>query len=561
MSQYETTRGLPRIVSLYRCSSVALSAVLDKDPWADKSGLLVQRSLNGTGEAQPTTTFSEWTAVQSAITAEEKDKLYHLFDQSLDQGEPVDFYSDGTKLLHMAAMEERCVRTHRAASGSWTRCNHAGQYRQGGLGVFENNPGSLAKTNYLPNGDFLDGTTGWTATGNVSIAAVQYLPPGGRLSYWGRIQASDTTGSGTVYVDSELESRLDGIAYVTVSFLARAERNSLQAPTTPVTLKLKAADGSGSTLTVGTCTPTAKPQRFFFTQALSGSIGTVSDLTLRTVFDVTNATRTAPVYITEVQVEVRRFATGFVPYSTTRTTATGSRATDESLRFVNPIEYALQQPLYAEGGRLSFTISFWFESFWAEGSGIAPASTMYLVSTGQQGTTNYQPIAIYVDQNGYFYGTIYLDDGTPTAKTVTSTNQAIALGSKNHLALTYRDWDGSSAGSGSLKLYLNGTLAESETHSSYLSGAHPTLFVGTDAALGSIANGVIHDLTVDGVYIGGTYADGTTCVIGDFYDASNPPHRERTGGRFLLMPGSDKPAKLSNNLYQLGLKLFEVRLT
>lgn len=556
MANYETRRARPRLAEPFRGLYVDFPYDLDVDPDTTTPELAVQRSLNGSTEAQPTLAYDTLRLQLEALPVADKDKLEAVFDMVLTQGEPVEFYSDSSKLFHLAAMEEKCVRTRRfpSSASTWTRVPHGGQYRLGALGVFK------ASTNYVLNGDFLDGTTDWTASNtDISISAEQYLPPSGKASYALKVQAANTTGTGDVYTDCEMATEVDLLGEVCISFLMRCDRTPSTAVTNNVVLKVKAADGTGSVVTVASITPTTKWTRYYYYQLMDNTtIGAIAtaDATLRLVFSFTNDLRSGPVFISEVQVEDRAYCTGFIPRAATGSTrtATGIRSSDESIRFLNPLSYIHRHSMYSAGSRYAFTVSAWLESFWIEGASGTPSGNMYLWSMGQASGTANEMASVFLTNNGVVTGRVLIDD-TAGFQTLTD-DQTIALGTKMHIALSWQDWDGSAANSGSIKLYVNGVLESSATHSKYAGGAGDYLFIGTDPDGTYEGNMAIHDLTIDGVFI-----DGTTYTINDFYNSTSPPSRERTGWRCVMAPGQKgRPARLKNNLYQLDLQLIESRM-
>jgi len=564
-TQFEQIRGLPRIIEVFNCASYDLTEYLEIDPDTTNNQVEVNRSWNGTTETHVGQNFDMLDVQVVGCDLALKNRLLLTQERSLSRGHQIELMRDGTKLFHATGIEDYDYRGHRFFSGSYSKIPLGGKYKKGAIGVFESNPGVYDKTNYFPNGDWKDGVGTITQSANIDLQVIKYIPPDGPASFWGRVRAKNSTGSGNWYKDFEMPDQLDNLGFITVSILARAERNIESSLTGTLVLKIKCADGTGNTITLGTISPKSTPQWYYFTTVMdSGTIGSVTDTTARLVFEYSANLRNAPISVTNIQVEPRAFATPFKALAESGSTrsADGSRDSNEELYFVNPIAYVLQTNQHQAGSRLKFTVHIWVTIPWTTTN--APSTLMQIMESGERGTINPVGIGFNVDDNGRFYGYVYLDNGSLTRLQVNSGTHTIAKGDEFHLALSYEDFDGTNSGSGSIKLFVGGVQVDSDTHSSYMSNAGAFMLVGIDIAGQYPGNIIFNDLMIEGLAVGDTLLSGDTFEIEDLYDEENPPNLERTVWRCVCSPsqkGRNVKFDSGDNLYNVRMQLIETRMT
>lgn len=560
MANHEERWGLPRLLAPFRNESIELPYDLEEDPEIEDAQLAVQMSLNGSTEAQPTTAYNRLRIMMRGLPTATKRKLDYFWDNILKIGEPVEFYADSKRLFHLAGAEGYCVRTRRFATGTWSVDNaiFTHIWAESLIGIFG------VSENLIKNGDAKDGTTDWTAShADLGLEAVHYLPPGGVTSYCLRAFAAVVPSvTRYFYQDVTLSGALTGVPYVSLSFAYRSEHFG-DAALDDVIIHIQAADGSGTAITGAPWTYSSQPYwtRLNLLVDLSG-LGTPTGSTLRVSFQITAVGLAAgPVSFADIQVEEKKFNTGFIARAGTGSTrtATGIRAAAESMRFVNPLNYVSRIPHFVETPlvQFGFTVACGYVSGWTEGASGTPYGNMYLWSMGIKSSSSSNEMAGAFLTNMGVVTVRGLKQDTGTFLSATS-NQTIGPDTTKHVVMSWLDWDGSTPDSGKLRLYVDGTLISTTDHSSWIAGNGDFLWIGSDPDGTYPASGWIYDLTVDAVYI-----DGTTYTIGNFYSATDRPDRFRTGWRARLDPGQKgRPCRLSkSDLYDLDLKLIESRMT
>ena len=136
-----------------------------------------------------------------------------------------------------------------------------------------------------------------------------------------------------------------------------------------------------------------------------------------------------------------------------------------------------------------------------------------------------------------------------------------AQGTPVHVAVSWVDWDGSNAGSGEAFLYVNNSLADSDTHSKRIQTLSQYVYLGCDADGTKQANGWFNDLFLDPVFTTNTGTYTPQYPTSDYYSVSEPPQAwNRTLWKCVLDPRQKgEPCRLVGNVYRLNLNLIESR--
>jgi hypothetical protein len=570
---FEPLRDEPRLLDLQWGEFLSSPYLMMDEPESVVPDLRVSQSLSKRVETQPEVTASRLRLRMEDLTLAFKDWLELLYWRTLLQGGRVEYMHDPTKLLLLPGDVEHDVRRHfePLAGSVYTMGAFAGQYEQGGIGIFSADP-AASITNYVKNGNFEDGTDGaiptdWNRSGaEIGFIKSQYYITGGSVARCAKIFATTSFGgTGSIYQDMEMAAAINTLGAVGISFEMRADRAVSSTVADAVTLTVQPADASDVAVEVAQFTPKAKWTRYRYRQPMTATeFATTTDATLRLRFAFDDSLQRGAVHIRNVQVEDRDYTTGFVARSSVDADLTGSRASHEQLKVLNPLGYAAQLPKQQETlGRFAFTVDTWIEFGWA--SAFMPATRAMICRDTDESENIASALEVWVDSAFKINARVTLEDGTQPL--LQSAAQTIALGTRMHVLVTYIDWDGSGATTGKLMLYVNGVLEGSADVGSWLKGFGDILWIGCNGPNTSnryTLNGFISYFRADAVFIPPNntweHYDEEGYRVTDYYSTTVPPDRVRTAWRCVLDPGQrGSPVRLNKNAYDLDLQLLEYR--
>jgi hypothetical protein len=567
MGQREDRRAPPRLLELTFGTFIEFPYELDADVHTVQPEIAVTRSLNGTVETQPESFYSIIRLLMDGVTLKLKNQLELCYRRSLTQGFKVEYMDDPTRLFMLAGDVpwEQVRHLFPLLSSSYTMLNGGGHFKTGAIGVYSADPDNDT-TNWVKNGDFQDtnpdGTpVDWTngSVTNLCFESSAYFTQGGKLQRCAKAYArpGGFGSGGSVHQDIEMASALTALSAICISVKARADKNRA-GDDIPVTIRIGPADTLAEYVDIGPFYPPMDWEKFRFRQAMSATqFPTSTDHTMRVRILYSGAETKGAVYLSELQIEHRNFCTGFVPNSSVRTSLTGSRPENESLRFLNPLAFASQLPDDIRQGRFAFVFDAWLQSNWdGVKAHMATNPLQYILQDSHESGVHIPAIQFFLDDDRKFNAQFELDDGftftlqSPTAHT-------IEFGTDMHVILTYEDSDG--VIDGQATLYVDGVLVDQEGHDRVLSGIGDILVIGGNppfASVGSNGNLDFQYVRLDFGYLDDS-SEGYT--VADYFDPDTPPSVEQLVFRSVLRPGQAQPCRLKDGVYNLDLGLMECR--
>lgn len=561
MASFPTLRGTPRIFELGRATWVDLPFMLEEFPETLQPELLVQRAQDGSLETMPGTMWGRWHVRMGAMDAKTRAMWKLVFDRTLSKGQLVEFIRDSLRGFWLSGDTDRdeLAGFAPAAGSSYSLMPGRGgdfvgtQTLPGALSVDPVDPSPLTRTNLLPNGDGLDGSAGWVidTPSTLALSVGTYLRPFGEACKVFEFSALGA-GSKVAHIDFTLAG----------ATAATLPGDLLTLSMATISTKHPSIVIAGSTVTIALFVPSDStvlawdaftPAEYWvrYHKKLSTASLTQADTTLRLRLTFHDNLAQQRVSLTELQIEGRAFYTAFTPYSVTRGLS-GSRTTAGLLVFLNVLWYRHQLPTRATGGRWGFVIAFAFTPHWD--SADIPSATVTLYADADTASVgNLSALRIHATSNT-IVATATLADGAGTTVTATQTGWAWGIGQKVHILATFQDSNNFASNTGSLDLWVDGSLAQHSTHSNM--GLRQGEFSwwgtrqdGTQRACGDFAQ-----MAQDPVYV-----DQSNYFVAEYLQATNAPLRpDRNSVRCVLDSGQrGRSDRVTDNTVPLEVTLLE----
>jgi hypothetical protein len=526
---------------------------LEEDPDTLQHELMVLRSESGAIETMPGSPYGRWRVRMPGMSVAERSRWKLIFDRTLAPGGTVELIRDTGRYFWLTGETARDICAGQdPSSGQYslvTQAGISGQDRAGGIGINPANPGTATRTNLIPNGDFVD-TLGWTNDTPTTLSAARstYARPGGALSAELEFNYL-AAGTKRAHIDFDLAgynaTTLPGDV-LTLSCLIRADVQPNTILSSLVDIDL-IVPSSAAVLDWTDFTPTADWTRLIVTIDTSTIVPT--DTTLRLRFTLTDDLKLAPVYVTEVQVEARAYATSFIPYSTSRS-LTGSRAAADGIVYINALQYRHQLPTWRDSGRWAFTVAFVFVPGWSSAN--IPTATVTLYNDGDTSDVDTVPALRIHATSSTIVATAMGAAGT--AVTATKTGHSWSAGTPVHILATVQE-KSSGFVNGTVDLYVDGVLAQSSANAQFAKTQGKFFWIGSRPDGSQTAAGYFSDFAIDPVFM-----DGTTVPITDYRSTTHASNRpDRNSCRAVLDPAQrGRSDRVTNNEVPLDVQFIEV---
>lgn len=557
MPDFQALRGLPRIFELTRLAWLDLPFDIDEDPDVVQHNLTVLQSLGGQIQTQPGVPSSRLRLIMPAMDAETATRWKLIFDRTLAQGSLVEFVRDTGRYFWLSgdSIRDSCAGQPALSGARYSLVQRAGaQDFPGAISIDPANPGTATRTNLVQNGDGIDVTagvpTGWVNETPTTLAVFKggYLTPSGELVECIEFNSLGA-GSKVAHIDFQLggynATNIPGDV-LTLSALFRADRQPNTILGSLIDMDL-VVPSSGAVITWDSFTPLEEWFPEIITVSTASIVPTDTTLRLRLTFD--DDLKIQPVYLTELQIEPRAFHTAFIPYSTVRTSLTGSRALADVVTYLNGLAYMYQVPSWAAPSRWAFTVAFTFTPGW--GSADIPSASVVLYQDGDLADADTVPALKIHLTASTIVATATLSDGSTI--TATKSGTGFSAGSPVHILATFQDRTGFSS-DGSLDLWVDGVLAQHTTHSSYGARQGKFFWIGSRADGALTATGRFSEVALDPVFM-----DGTIVPITDYRSITDAAvRRDRNSWRCVLDPAQKgRSDRVQDNQVPLDVMLIE----